>query len=454
MKKIITLLTTLILSIAVAFSVSACNVQTTVPGGDDGGGTVTPPPVENPDASVKLTVATLGKQDERTVMQEWINAFMKKNKDVSIEITKQMGGMPEIINWASAGELPDIVWTAGDQHSPYSGSGYFLDLSDETKFPGSKEFFSNFYDVVMDSTHYSEDDTKIWFVPRDYNRLVIYINETAFAEAGVALPEADWTWEDFLKTCNDLMAAGVKKAIEWKQWRPVYATMLANYGGRYLNENGEFALNSPETEKCYKFYEEIYKRSGFAISGEGAAFKSYSGNLGSAVPMIVDVRPQLPDYMATAHSGDWTLGVRAFPNFVQADGSEGFVGTGCSGYGISKACTDPAELEWAWKFLQFCMSEEGYDAVAYLGNVVPALKTLRNSGSWTEYQYGGATIDYTAFVADNTADVDLNYFNALPNNKHDQFIRMMDDFWKKCGSKSFAAAISETQKEFESMMKG
>lgn len=235
--------------------------------------------------------------------------------------------------------------------------------------------------------------------------------------------------------------------------RPVYATMLANYGGEYLDAEGNFALDSDEAKACYEFYEEFYDtRTGYAISGEGASFKAYSGELSSAVPMIVDVRPQLPDYVQTAYSRQWSLTARAFPNFVQEDGSAGKVGTGCSGYGITKACTDETKREWAWKFLKWCMSEEGYDTVAYLGNIVPAITTMRESGAWTEYTYGGITVDYEAFIADNTEDIFLNYYNALPNSKHDTFVRMTDDFWNKVGVNSFATAVSEFKKQFESYM--
>ena len=456
MKKIFALIISAILIVAMAFSLAACNVDLGNNGGDDTNDPTRPdsPDIEkNPDADVQLTVGLLGKQDEKDVMQAWINAFQKANPEVSIKITKNMGGMAEIINWASAGDMPDIVWTAGDQHSPYSGSGYFQDLSDESKFEGSEEFFADFYDTLIETTHYSSEDEGIWFVPRDYNRLVIYINETAFEQAGVAVPDNDWTWEEFLGVCQDLMDAGVRKAIEWKKWRPVYTTMLTNYGGEYLDSEGNFALNTPEAKACYEFYESFYDtRNGFAISGEGASFKAYSGVLSSAVPMIVDVRPQLPDYISTAQGSGWSLTARAFPNFEQKDGSAGFVGTGCSGYGITTACTDDAKREWAWKFLKWCMSVDGYNEVAYLGNIVPALESMRDSGDWTEYSYGGIEIAPDAFVYDGTNDIFLNYFNPLPNQKQDGFVNMVDSFWNKVGVSSFATAVSDLEKEFDAYM--
>ncbi len=461
-KRIKTILSG-ILAAATIFSASACQVDTGKTEESNSGKTSTSViPEENENAEIQLTVGTLGKADEQSLMQAWINEYQKLNKNVGIKITKNMGGMPEIINWASANALPDIVWTAGDQHSPYSGSGYFQDLSDETVFEGSKEFFGGFYESIIDSTHYSSEDDGIWFVPRDYNRLVIYINVTAFEEAGVEVPGNDWTWDEFISVCKALKKAGAKKAIEWKSWRPVYTTMLTNFGGKYLNDDGSFALESDASKACYDFYTNFYAakaedgdpdETALAIKGEGASFKGYAESITGSVPMVVDVRPQLTGYIQAAYNGGWTLDVRAFPNFVQEGGAEGYVGTGCSGYGITKACTDEKKRAEAWKFLKWCMSEKGYDAVAYLGNIVPAIKSMRNSGEWREYAYGDMSVNADAFVAENTKDIFLNYYNVLPNSKQDSFIRLTDGFWDKVSTgKSFSAACSEFKRDFDDLI--
>lgn len=463
MKKRIIALISGVLAAAMSFSISACKVDTgkTSESNKESIGPVEPE--SNEDAEIELTVGTLGKQDEQSLMQAWINEYQKLNKNVGIKITKNMGGMPEIINWTSAGTLPDIVWTAGDQHSPYSGSGYFQDLSNESIFEGSQAFFDGFYESIIDSTHYSSEDNGIWFVPRDYNRLVIYINVSAFEAAGVEVPDNDWTWDEFIEICNKLKKAGAKKAVEWKSWRPVYTTMLTNFGGKYLNDDGSFALESDEAKACYEFYENFYAakseagdpaEAALAIKGEGAAFKKYAGAITGSIPMVVDVRPQLTTYMQSAYAGDWTLDVRAFPNFTQEGGAAGYVGTGCSGYGITKACTDETKRAEAWKFLKWCMSEEGYNAVSYLGNIVPAIKSMRNSGEWRDYSYGGMSVDADAFVADNTTDIFLNYYNVLPNSKQDSFIRLTDKFWDNVGTgNSFAKACGDFKQDYTDLMK-
>lgn len=470
MKKILNIALAALLCSAVIFPFTACEIDTgKTPGGNETpGGNVNPgdqedPPQQNTDADVQITVGTLGKPDELTLMRRWINAFNSAHSEVNVTLTKQMNGMPDTTLWKSAGEMPDIVWTAGDQHSPYSGNlGYFRNLNDEAMFPGCTEFFADFYDSLIESTHYSNTDTGIWFVPRDYNRLVIYINKTAFAEAGVAIPENDWTWDDFIGICNDLMDAGAKKGVEWKKWRPVYTTMLQNFGGKYLNDDGTLAIESSATEACVDFYSKFYELRreasdpvvGLAIEGEGTSFQAYPGFIEGSVPMIVDVRPQLPGYIQAASNGGWELEARAFPNFTQAEGGVGFVGAGCSGYGITTDCKDEAKLHWAWEFLKWCMSEEGYEKVSSLGNIVPALKSLKDSGSWRDYSKYDLTVDPDAFVYSNTKDIFLNYQNSLPVTAHDDFVLRVDDFWKNVhAGKGYRASVQQLISDFDALKK-
>lgn len=486
MKKILSIALAALLSATLAISCVGCNIDTGTPntpggnqgntpggqtpggstsggenpGGETPGGNQEDPPVTNPDA-VTVTVATLGKQDEIALMRRWTNAYNKAHPEVNIQIVKQMQGMPDTTLWMSSNEMPDIIWTAGDQHSPYSGYyKYFQDLSDESKFEGSKEFFADFYDSLIDTTHATTEDTGIWFVPRDYNRLVVYLNKTAFEAAGIPLPENDWTFEEFIGICNALMDKGAKKGVEWMVWRPIFTTMLQNFGGKYV-ENGKLALESKETEACVDFFRKIYERGrsesdpylGIAMktTTAGEFFTNYPDDITDSIPMTINVRPQLPSFISMADAGGWELEVRAFPNFKQADGSDGYVGAGCSGYGITTACTDPAKISWAWKFLKWCMSEEGYNEVADLGNIVPALKSMRSKGAWRDYEYYGASVDADAFVYENTRDIFLNYQNGLPVSKHDDFIARIDDFWTNILTGGYRGAIDRLKEDCKAL---
>ena len=453
MKKLLTIALTALLSLCMLAGMAACNIDT----GDEQSGNTGVSSEENPDATVELTVGTLATEYEQSLMQEWINQFQREHSEVSIKITRTFQGMAEIIDMKNMGVLPDIVWTAGDQHSNFSGSDHFYDLSDETRFPGSAEFFADFYPALIETTHYSADDDGIWFVPRDYNRIVVYLNATVFEQLGIDVPDADWTWEDFEAVCEQLMPANetakVRRALEWKSWPPLWTTMLYNFGGAYFNDDGTPVLDSPETQACFDYLGEFL--STYTLTGTGNSFKSFSvDNLGASVPMIFDVRPQLSEYMQAAYNQGFELQVLPFPNFVQEDGSAGYTGAGCSGYAITTACTDSEELEWAWKFLQYCMSEAGYEDVGYLGNIVPALMSLADTGSWTTYSYGGMSVDYTAFTADNTEDLFLNYYNVVDWQYHDSIRQEVAMFWDRVQTYTYTNAIEAFNTNIEDILNG
>ncbi len=450
MKRIFNSILTFILVFTVVLGICGCNFSTET---DDEKDKIKVE--ENKDAEIYLNVAVLGKETEKNLMAQWINAYQKKNPKVGFKNPRSMSAMSDIVTFGSGTDnKPDIIWTAGDQHTFYSSQGYFLDLSDETKFKGSKEFFSGFYPSLMDSTHYSSSDEGIWFVPRDYNRLVVYYNKTAFIQAGVAEPQSGWTWTDFIATCSALKTANVKKAVEWPNWEPLNTTMLYNFGGKVFTQDGKIALESNETKACYNYLDKFYED--YTIEGKGASFKIYSGGgslIQSTVPMIVDVRPQLTSYIQAARDANWELGAVSFPNFKQPDNGNGFVGTGCSGYAITKYCTDKAKIEAAWGFLKWCMSEEGYNEVAGLGNIVPALTSMRGSGDWIDYSYGGLSVDSAAFTAADTNDLFLNYFTPIDARIHENVIAGYAMFWNNLrDGKSYSAAIDKFKTNLSSII--
>lgn len=409
----------------------------------------------NEGASVHITVGTLMDSNERNLMQTWINAFQKLHSEVSIEITKTYNSMPELINYKSTGTMPDIVWTAGDQHASYSDPqnlNYFRNLADEDVFEGSSEFFDGFYEEIIATTHYKADDTGIWFVPRDYNRLVIYYNVTVFQNFGIDLPQNGWTWDEFMQTCDKLMEKGCAKAIEWRNWAPVHSTMVKNFGAQYIDENGYFAFDTDEGKACYDWYRSFV--SDYAVVGEGSVFGSYSESSASRprAAMVVDTYANLSYYTSRAEKNDWVCDAVSFPNYVQPDGSAGYVGAGCSGYAITTSCTDDETLSWAWKFLQYCMSEQGYNDVAALGVVCPALKSMKYTGAWTSYESNGYIVNSDAFIDETTNDLDLNYQSVIPSTTdQDVLVGLILSFWNNAyANADFNQVVTDLKNSYES----
>ncbi|WP_446909783.1 extracellular solute-binding protein, partial [Klebsiella pneumoniae] len=73
-------------------------------------------------------------------------------------------------------------------------------------------------------------DGKHYGVPKDFDTIGVFYNKKIFKDAGVELPTADWTWDDFHDKA--------KKISDWGKSKGIYgcATTINGDGqGTYYN---------------------------------------------------------------------------------------------------------------------------------------------------------------------------------------------------------------------------
>ena len=98
------------------------------------------------------------------------------------------------------------------------------------------------------------------------------------------------------------------------------------------------------------------------------------------------------------------------------------------------------------------MSEEGYNEVASLGVVCPALESMRDSGAWTQFESSGYVVNYRAFVDDSTNDLSLNYQNVLQSTTDQgELVGMILSFWNSALSTDFTSAARDLKQSYESV---
>lgn len=433
MKKILTVLLSALMCLS-AFAFAGCNFDATEP--------YKPPEEEiedNANAEIELTVQTLPDTYERNIMIRWINGYQKKNPKVAVKLKQTFGAMNELDKMYYNNTMCDIVWSAGDQHSPYSQK-YFVDMN---KFDGSDEFFGGFYDTVIETTHTTEGDKGIWFVPRDYNALVMYYNKSLFKELGIDEPSMDWTWDDFEATCEALRSSGkVLKAFECDvAWPPYQQTMMANFGSKYFNDDASIAFDSAATKACYEYQQQFNDK--YVIQGTGSNFSAYTKGSNKNIGLYVGVRPALPVLANIAAASDWELGCVPFPNYKNGD-KNGYVGVGCSGYAINNKTSEQKQLI-AWDFLKYCMSEEGYRQANSVGVLVPAIMSMINDSSWRDYSAGNVSVNADAFVKTEATPIFLNYYRKQPTSSHQEIINAAGLFWgnvKPGSSQTYGTSIA------------
>ena len=107
---------------------------------------------------------------------------------------------------------------------------------------------------------YYSDETGMVALAFNSSTPIVYYNQEMFDAAGLDAPSPDWTFSDFLATCDALEASGVEFCATFGTVGWFFEQILANSGGLYFNEdNGrtgratEVAFNTGQGVEVFDF---------------------------------------------------------------------------------------------------------------------------------------------------------------------------------------------------------
>src|SRR5215207_8347836 len=93
----------------------------------------------------------------------------------------------------------------------------------------------------------------LYMIPASYDVVTVFYNKTMFEEAGADLPTSDWSWDDYIASCetirevtgNYCFANG--GGLPGYDWWAYVVPFIKGYGGDLLSEDGTTVmLDSPE----------------------------------------------------------------------------------------------------------------------------------------------------------------------------------------------------------------
>jgi multiple sugar transport system substrate-binding protein len=136
----------------------------------------------------------------------------------------------------TAGNFPDVAYEYGSSAAQLAKQPKLVDLTDRVK--GSSVDWDDFF---LSGREAATVDGKVVGVPALIDNLSLVYNKNLFAQAGVAPPTNQWTWEDFRDAAKKLTDpsthtfgwAYVNDGSEDTVWR--YLAMLWQAGGDLLN---------------------------------------------------------------------------------------------------------------------------------------------------------------------------------------------------------------------------
>jgi multiple sugar transport system substrate-binding protein len=322
--------------------------------------TATPEPAKPPAEGAK-TILRAGTGDSGEGMnphQTIIGNFEKENPDILVQLEAVAGSdyYTRLLTQIAAGDAPDIMQVGDDAVPMFVDKGAFVPLDDY--IAGTYPLDTSIYlPGVLDPGKW---EGKQWLLPKDFTPLAVYYNKKIFDEYGVAYPKDGWTWDDLLKTAQDLTkdVDGDGKTDIWgiqltANWTTGFEYWVGAAGGRLISEDGTKYvgfMDSPETISAVQFYADLYNKH--KVAPPPADFNLWAGG-----------NPEFENGKAAMRIfGRWPqAGLKTNPNI-----DLGVVGVPAGkvranvlfwgGFGISSTSKHPEET---WRFLKYYVGTEG-----------------------------------------------------------------------------------------------
>ncbi|MDO5345438.1 MAG: extracellular solute-binding protein [Lachnospiraceae bacterium] len=202
-------------------------------------------------AEEKVDLSVIAAQYGQNTTDWWANFVEEFNADnpginLNVEVVS-WNDIYTVVNTRIAnGQAPDILNI--DVFADYQADELLLPAQDYV----SEETYAKMYESFLEQ---SEIDGTVWAVPDLASARALYYNVDILEAAGVEVPT---TWEELTAACEAIKAYddsiypwGIDMTTDEGQAAFAYYTW--NNGGGFVDENGEWALNSPENVEAIEY---------------------------------------------------------------------------------------------------------------------------------------------------------------------------------------------------------
>lgn len=215
------------------------------------------PAAEAPEGATPLVLmgwSSSPAENER--LQQMVDTFNEANPDLFVTLSQVPDYDTKLQVSMAGGSPPDVFYVDAFKFHDLQGAGALEPLGDQIENPD--DFYPNL------RAAFTAADT-FYCAPKDFSTLALIYNKTLFADAGVAEPTADWTWDDLSAaaealTKEDGSVYGLTLSADLARW----LAFLYQAGGTMTNaDNTAMTLDTPEAKQAIDFYVNLVK-DGFA----------------------------------------------------------------------------------------------------------------------------------------------------------------------------------------------
>ena len=333
-------------------------------------------------ASGKITFMVFGDPAEKAAYETLVGEFRKRNSAIEVElvhIPDQADYRKRLAVDIAAGTPSDVVLINYRRLGAFAAKSLLEPLGPylaQSKLV--KE--GDYYTEAMQAFNWQGT---LMCIPQNVSSLVVYYNKQLFDQAGIAYPQAGWTWDDFVKTAQALTkdTNGDGTIDQYGLGTEIEAIRLAPFvwqNGGDLVDTAEsprrLALDTPEASAAFQWFVDLQVKH--HVVPDAAAAKSENSDsrfLNGRLGMLLNSRRVVPT-LREISSFDWD--VAPLPQSKQS-----VTVLHADAYCLPKASKNkPA----AWAFIEFANASEGQTIVAKTGRTVPSLKTVATSPAFLD----------------------------------------------------------------------
>lgn len=302
-----------------------------------------------------------GSQSDTDALNAQLEIARKQNPDLKIELRTAPWGdfFTKLTTNMASGNMACVTGMNSGMLSSYTDG--FLELSDaDLKTAGiDLADFSAGADEIL------SNKGTMYGVPFDIATMLVYYNADLLDAAGVAHPEAGWSFDDFEATAKAATKDGkygFAVGMGDFQWQ---ALPIAKAGTQPVEQDGTLALTDPAFVDAASWYSGLVTEQKVAAPVASASDTGWGENqyTGQNAAMAVDGTWNAVSYLN--NDAGFTAGMTTLPS--GENGSLGLI-LG-SGFGIAKSCENK---DAALKVLGSMLSPEAQDYIASSGRSYPA----------------------------------------------------------------------------------
>lgn len=336
---------------------------------------------------VKLRATVWLGDQEFQAIQELGAVHTESHPNVELEFINIVDGGPwgrdQLQRMVAGGEAPDLMMMNTGQFESFGSRGALANLDEHIASSGFD--MSIYWPAAVEGC---KIDGAVYGLPKDISNHVVYINTQFFEEAGVEVPDNEWTWDDYREVCKALTydSDGDGQIDRWgtaitnSSW--AWGGFVYSNGGEVLNaDRTECLLSSdPAVAALEAYFAPITQDASAVPPGalpqmEGASDQFLGGVIGMTM-----AGPWFRPGLVETEIFPWTI--RLFPRAPEGEAPTSILYV--DQWAMSASSEHPDE---AWELLQFLGGPEGHNAWAeiYGSRSINPIEEIARSDQWLSY---------------------------------------------------------------------